>query len=122
MRFIAVLSLVAASVAFAATGGPDRERSSLCVLYVGEVDAKRDRSEGFMTFLRERFRSVRSETHQTLDVEAVEGADVVLLDWHAGNGEYGGPSPLGNRATWRKPTVTVGRFTGGPRSWGAPAL
>ena len=104
MRAFAVSFLVAAVSSSAA------DLDKLKVLYLR--DSGESRPQHFEGFLRENVAEVKIIARTAFKQSDAEGFDVVLLDWGQSNtsGEERktGRSPLGERATWNKPTVLLG--------------
>jgi len=104
MRAFAISLLVAAVSSSAA------DLDKLKVLYLRDSgDARPQHFEGF---LRENVAEVKMIARTAFKQSDAEGFDVVLLDWPqsdaAQNDRKTGRSPLGDRATWSKPTVLLG--------------
>lgn len=103
MRIFAISLLVAAS---ASAAGLD----NLKVLFLGDTNSPR--VQHFEGFLRENVAQVKVMPRAAFKQPAAAGFDVILLDWPqsdaARNERKKSLSPLGDRATWSKPTVLLG--------------
>jgi hypothetical protein len=75
-------------------------------------DSGEARPQHFEGFLRENVVQVKVMPRTAFKQSDAEGFDVVLLDWPqsdtARDERKTGRSPLGERATWAKPTVLLG--------------
>ncbi len=94
------------AVALQATGA---DLKNLSVLYIADGD--QTRTESFRKLLATNVASIEVTERKGFDPAKAQPFDVVLLDWHQGQGtraEWKGPSPLGDRAAWNKPTVLLG--------------
>ena len=104
MKAFAVSLLVAAVSSSAA------DLDKLKVLYLRDSGAARP--QHFEGFLRENVAEVKIIARTAFKQSDAEGFDVVLLDWPqseaAQDERKTGRSPLGDRATWSKPTVLLG--------------
>lgn len=81
----------------------------LKVLYIGEPDAPR--AQQFTGFVGKNVAQVKGVSRNNFKPADAEAFDVVLLDWPQSQDareERKGRSPLGDRATWGKPTVLLG--------------
>ena len=82
----------------------------LDVVYVGTADSQR--ANDYQRFLGRHFASVRIADRDSFDPASVGNADVVLLDWSQSDVDIMKmaeiQSPLGERTTWKKPTVLLG--------------
>ncbi|HTY61985.1 MAG TPA: hypothetical protein VMG30_06975 [Acidobacteriota bacterium] len=104
---------------------PAGEKYSLKVLYIG--DPGTPRAKEFMQFLEEHFTRAQALSRESFNPGRAAGWDVVLLEWpqaqititvDAASGappdleqimeKRLGPSPLGPRESWSKPTVLLG--------------
>lgn len=82
-------------------------QSPLHVVYLGDMEGERAASYG--AFLRNHFTRVEVAPRNGPHDQAVQEADVVLLDWPQGIDPFPPKrSPLGNREDWSKPTVLLG--------------
>ncbi|MCA8955430.1 MAG: hypothetical protein KDC87_05115 [Planctomycetes bacterium] len=98
-------ALVLASIAIPGQEATRAARSELTVCLV--ADPEEPRGEAFAEFLRPRFKSLQVVDPRACDPSRIR-ADVVLLDWGDG-GQVGAKVPLGARASWKTPTVLLGR-------------
>jgi hypothetical protein len=81
----------------------------LNILYVGDTGTPR--AKQFEGFLRMNVGHVEVTSRNGFKPAAAADADVVLLDWPQSNSareERSGRAPLGDRASWAKPTVLLG--------------
>src|SRR5262249_52045088 len=103
-----------ALVALLASGLTARARSGnldvLKVLYVGDTGTPR--AQQFTGFLGKNVGRVEAASRKDFRPADAADFDVVLLDWPQSEKTreewQSGRSPLGNRATWSKPTVLLG--------------
>jgi hypothetical protein len=73
------------------------------IIYIGH------RADQFEPFLKKHFPKVQSVALGDFQPSMADNFDVVLLDWpQTGFGKFDDRSPLGDRATWHKPTVLLG--------------
>ena len=103
---IAVVLLVISRVATVA-GTADLDQ--LKVLYIG--DPGTPRAQHFTGFLAQNVGRVEINSRKDFKPSDAAAFDVVLLDWPQSNTvreERQGRSPLGDRASWSKPTVLLG--------------
>ncbi len=101
MRIALVLSFAVTAAAQSPARLPHR------LLFVGET-AHADRAREFPEFLSGRFAKVAATTHGAFTAAAAADVDVVLLDWHQGEGVDRTRSPLGELDAWSKPLVLLG--------------
>ena len=88
---------------------PAAELRDLKVLYVGNATSAR--AADFKAFLSTNVAQVVVVSRVGLDPALANQFDVVLLDWSQSERRGESPprkSPLGERATWVKPTVLLG--------------
>jgi hypothetical protein len=104
---------------------PAGEKYNLKVLYIG--DPGTPRAKEFMQFLEAHFIRTQAISRESFNPAQAAGWDVVLLEWPQGNTSITfdatsgappnfeqimekrfGPSPLGLRESWSKPTVLLG--------------
>jgi len=111
MRTALSLCLLAAT---AAAQDPARN-PKLHIAFVGNAGS--ERAEDFRKFLAQQYGEVQVVDRKTCDPKALQGADVVLLDWSQQEdgviGWMNDPKavkrcPLGERSAWHKPTVLLG--------------
>src|SRR5262245_3019502 len=103
---IAVVLLVASRLA---TASSTVDLDQLKVLYIGDADTPR--AQHFTGFLAKNVGRVEVASRKDFKPADAAAFDVVLLDWPQSNTareERQGPSPLGDRASWSKPTVLLG--------------
>ena len=107
MKLGILLAALLATVAQASQSGPALEKLKL--LYVG--DSGTPRAEEFAGFLRQKVAQLELASRDKFSLSLAEPFDVVLLDWpqsqSAREDRKQGRSPLGDRATWNKPTVLL---------------
>lgn len=78
-----------------------------CVLFVGSEGTAR--TKAFVELLERHFAEVRVADRKNFHPASAEGVDVVLLDWSQRDAKFPkDPSPLGERASWKTPTVFLG--------------
>lgn len=107
MKHSPTLFLRALGSAVLAAHAAAAQSDPLDILYVAEPQPQHaERRAAFVEFLDERFGTVRVVDHGEVDADALDGIEVVVLDWHQGDGSDA--DPLGPRASWTKPTVLVG--------------
>ena len=85
------------------------ELDKLKVLYIG--DPGTPRATHFEEFLRTHIGHVGMISRRTFQPAETNDADVVVLDWPqsgSARDERQARAPLGNRASWTKPTVLLG--------------
>ncbi|MCA8969420.1 MAG: hypothetical protein KDC95_06540 [Planctomycetes bacterium] len=84
-------------------------RLKLDVTYVGSKTGRR--AQSFAEFLRARVRKLRVVDLSEVGRADLTPCDVVLLDWEAREQATfeGKSTPLGDRASWNKPTIFLGR-------------
>ena len=83
------------------------ERLPQRLLFVGEAKHA-ERAREFTDFLTAHFAKVAATTHEQFAPAMVEGADVVLLDWHQDQDVDRSKSPLGAFESWHTPLVLLG--------------
>jgi hypothetical protein len=82
---------------------------SLKLLYVGDPGS--ERAKQFTRFLTSRVDKFTATGREGFKTEQAASFDVVVLDWPQGSStqdEWRRPSPLGDRAQWKTPTVLLG--------------
>jgi hypothetical protein len=85
------------------------ERQPLRLLFVGADNSPR--TNAFRTLLSERFASIQVANREHFDPNVGRSFDVVILDWPQvvdAALRHQGPSPLGEREKWDRPTVLLG--------------
>jgi len=93
-------------------GQPGRlpSKTPLRVTYLGDPDT--DRGRAFAEFLNANFERADIVARDTFDPSAELETDVVLLDWPQGpdarKARASARTPLGDRASWCRPTVLLG--------------
>lgn len=77
------------------------------VLFVGNENTPR--TKAFVELLDNHFAEVLTADRKSFDPATADGVDVVLLDWSQRDAKFpDDPSPLGDRASWKTPTVFLG--------------
>jgi hypothetical protein len=88
----------------------DGEKLPFKVLYVGNTDTPRGKE--YVDLLERTFQGAKGVSRKDADAARADAFDVVLLDWSQTDQSYQDldkvPSPLGDRAAWKKPTVLLG--------------
>jgi hypothetical protein len=104
---LALAALVAPSLTAATRSG---NLDELKVLYLGDTGTPR--AQQFTGFLSKNVGRVEAASQKDFRPTDADDFDVVLLDWPQSEKTreewQAGRSPLGNRATWSKPTVLLG--------------
>jgi hypothetical protein len=105
-----LIAFVAGGLFVVAATSPARtfadERLQLSVLY---LKTEGDRAKDFTEFFRKHFVKVEAANRDAFDVNRASVFDVVVLDWsQRDTSSRDAVSPLGDRATWGKPTVLLG--------------
>jgi hypothetical protein len=99
-----------AALSFAIFAGPVAAApldSPRHVLFVGNAATPRTRA--FVELLEKHFAQVTVAERKNFDPASADRADVVLLDWSQHEAKFpNDPSPLGDRKSWKKPTVFLG--------------
>lgn len=76
----------------------------LAVAFIGAEDSAR--TDSFIEFLDESFGDSRFIPRDAVTSQALEGIDVVVLDWQ--QSDPSDHNPLGERDDWTLPTVLIG--------------
>lgn len=102
------------SLTATASRAPARDLKELKVLYIG--DHSTERGHAFALFLRSHTGTLQAVARDTFKPGDATSFDVVVLDWPQNISRFTGNKvewirptpPLGDRATWTKPTVLLG--------------
>src|SRR5262245_7751040 len=109
MKTLLRLVLVVLVASILTTHARAGELDKLTVLYIGDIGTSR--AQHFTGFLGKNVGRVEAVSRKDFRPADAADFDVVLLDWpqsESAREERQGRSPLGDRATWSKPTVLLG--------------
>lgn len=100
----ALVPILGQSTQPAATPAAPGPPTDLKVAFVGTPDSARSRA--YASLIEQGFGSVVSLDRSSVTRVALEGIDVVVLDWN--QQDRGDAHPLGSREEWDLPTVLLG--------------
>ena len=109
MKTLLQLATAVLTVSSLAAGAGTADLDKLKVLYIGDTGTPR--AQHFTGFLGKNVGQVKAASRKDFKPADAAEFDVVLLDWpqsESAREERQGRAPLGDRATWSKPTVLLG--------------